>query len=123
VVGVVVGDDEVRDRLRRHLADLRQQALGQRRRTQGVDHHHARAGDDEAGVGDEVLVGWRAQRRQAFDIPAAGRGLARAHLGRGGGVVGRLGVARPGRPHAAQRQTGTALKKLTPVNHRPHDPP
>jgi hypothetical protein len=42
VVGVVVGEDEVRDLLRRDLADLGQQALGQRRRTQGVDHHHAR---------------------------------------------------------------------------------
>ena len=61
MVGVVMRDDHVADRLRRHLADRGDQLLGQGGRAERIDHHHARRRDHEACVGDEVAIGGRAQ--------------------------------------------------------------
>ena len=121
VVGVVVGQDDVRDLLRRDLLDLGHQPLGQRRRAQRVDHHHAGRGDNKARVGDEVLVGRRAQRRQPLDKPAAGRDLMRLNLGQRRALPPGAAIARP--RHAAQGRAGAALNKLTSINHTPHDAP
>jgi len=122
MVGVVVGDDDVADFFVRHPGNLGQQPLGQRGRAQGVNHHHAAGGDDEAGVGDKVLVRGRAQGRQAFYIPAAWRRLARLHGGRGRRFVSRFGVTRPvAAEYTAQAQAGAALQKLASARSWLHD--
>jgi len=57
VVRVVVRDDDMADRPVAHAADRREQRAAQRRRAQGIDHHHPLGRDDEAGVRNVALVG------------------------------------------------------------------
>jgi cytochrome c553 len=62
----------------RDLPDRIHQLLGQHRRAEGVDHHHARGRHDEGGVGDEVAVRPRAERGLALHEPhTVGDRLAR----------------------------------------------
>jgi hypothetical protein len=97
MVGVVVGEDHMRDRLVRNLGDRRQQAPRQRGRAQRVDQHHALRRDDESGVGDEILIGAAAQRGQALHVPGRGRDLHRRH-----GALLRHGAG--GKTHRAGEQ-------------------
>ena len=50
MVGVVMRDQHVRDGQRRDFFDLCHQPRGQRRRTQGVNQHHPRRGNDKTRV-------------------------------------------------------------------------
>ena len=103
VVGVVVGDDDVADRLRRDAADGLDEFLRQRRRTERVDHHHPLRRDHEGGVGDEIAVRRRAQRRDALHHPDAGRHLLGLQRLRGR-RCGRQTHAAASRPQARSRR-------------------
>ena len=90
MVGVVMGDDDMADRLRGDAADLCDQLLRQRRRAQRIDHHHALVGDHEAGIRDEVAIGGRAHRGLALhhpdtrcNAPGAQCSVGGVHMGRG----------------------------------------
>ena len=69
VGSVVVRHDHMADGLGCDLADGRDQLLRQRGRTQSVYDHDALRCDNEGGIGNEILVGWRAQCRQTLDVP------------------------------------------------------
>ncbi len=66
MIGVIMTDDDVSDRLVGGFPDQADQLLRQRRRSQRIEHHHAVAGDDEAGVGHESLVLARGRARQTL---------------------------------------------------------
>ena len=101
VIGVVVRDDHIADRLRRQAPDRFDQLLRERRGPQCVDHDHAVVGDHEAGVGDEVSIRKRAECRLALHEPDRLGQLLRLHRHR------RLDAAACERPEA-QRGHGRA---------------
>ena len=104
MVGMVMGDDHMRHRLRRDLADFGDQCLGQGRRAQCVDDDDPRIGDDEAGVGYEVAVGTRPERRLALHKPNPVGHLHRLH----GGALLRAGTAWSQRERTGRQQPTAA---------------
>jgi len=108
MVGVVVADDHPPDRLPGDLADQADEFLGQRRRGQRVEHHHAVARDDESGVRHEALVFAGTPRQAGPARSSCGRQAHRFHrYGRLHHVDGRGRVC--GRQQD-QRQQGEQAK-------------
>ena len=106
MIGMVVADDDQLDRLFGALADLADQLVGQCRRSQRIEHHHAIAGDHEPGIGDETLVARVASSARPARSSCAARPCAPSSA-RGWGprvrVVAPRGRCRSTRPRQAAR--------------------
>jgi len=104
VVGMVMADHDNFDGLVGQLADALQHPVAQRRRAEGVEHHHPCIGDHEAGIRGMALVHRVGNARQSLDVI---HGDAR-HLeqleGQADRSIRRLHRRRGHRRHAGQQR-------------------
>jgi len=84
VVGVVVADDDLADRLRGRRGDQSGEALAERWRAERIEDDDALRGDDETGIRVEAFVRVRDQAGLALHDPGVRRDLLGLHRDRAG---------------------------------------